>query len=330
MSAAVIEWVKRCEGCTASGRPERPVPMKRSILPVAPWEALAVDFNGKHGECGGRMVAVVVDYFTRYLVARFVKSTDIASLVKFLDSIFEIFGHPRTIRSDNGPPFNGNEWRQYCEKKSIVIENSTPGFPQQNGMVERYMQTVNKAVTIAVETGKDADQALAEAVKAHNAAKHRVTNEAPEELMFGRKVRRNLPLLVGSRVTVDHEKLRDNDWHEKKKAGERENRKRRAKETDIQVGDNVLLKRVQKSKDQTPFGLEKYRVVEKHQGDIVMVGPNGERVKRNVTHLKKAVGTENEVLKDVNLQGSSVHEPREKRLKKAPQKLHDYVWVLNE
>ena len=110
-------------------------------------------------------------------------------------------------------------------------------------------EIVNKSITIAVATGQNANRGLRETVTAHNASRHRVTNEIPEELLFGRQIRRNLPLLESTRVTISDSELRNLDWLRKKQVGDHENRKRRSKETLINIGDEVLVKRTQKSKD---------------------------------------------------------------------------------
>lgn len=48
---------------------------------------------------------------------------------------------------------------------------------------------------------KPFEDELAKAIRAHNSAKHRVTQVAPEELMFARKLRHELPL-VGSHARI--------------------------------------------------------------------------------------------------------------------------------
>ena len=133
-----------------------------------------------------------MDYLSRFVIARFVRSIDILSVTFILEPIFELMGNPASIRSDNGPPFNGIDWLEYCKKKkqNIEAEFSTPGHPQQNGLVERYMQVINKTITIAIETNKEPEVALRDAIDSHNMATQRTTNIAPEVLPLGRMRRR--------------------------------------------------------------------------------------------------------------------------------------------
>lgn len=325
MPTEIEEFVTTCGGCQLAARAERPVPMLSTMLPQAPWDKIALDFNGPHAALGGKSILLVVDYFSRYLVAEFVKSTDYGSIEGMMSALFKTFGNPKEARTDNGPPFNGSEWKKFCESRNIKTEFSTPGHPQQNGLVERYMQLCNKAVTIAVETASNCEIALADAVAAHNSAVQRTTSIAPEVLIFGRRLRRNLPRLGDAAVTIDLKALKQRDSGEKTKTRERENRKRQAKPTAIEIGDKVLLKRQQKSKDQTPFAPMQYEVVAADRGDMTIKGPDGRLTKRNIVQLKKLNirGEDGEA----NSKGDKSPPVmcRPKRARKSPTYLADYA-----
>jgi hypothetical protein len=318
------KYVKGCEGCAWTGGATKPVPMRPTTLPEEPWEKLAIDFNGKHGAVGGKMVVVIVDYFSRFVFAEFIPSTDFASVKPVLDQIFKILGNPRSIRSDNGPPFNGEEWARYCENKGIIHERSTPGFPQQNGLVERYMQIINKAVTIACATNEDPEASLAKTVEAHNMAVQRTTNVAPEVLLLGRRRRSKFPIMDGSSVELSEESLRKRDMNEKHRSTERENQKRGAREPEIQVGDEVFVKRWTKAKDQTKFDQVRFKVLSRNEGDFEIEGSDGRKLTRNITQLKKAPvvsGSDSEESMEMQ---ESIVAPRPKRRRMTPAHLSDY------
>jgi hypothetical protein len=320
-------FVAGCRGCSLVARAEKPVPMLRTVLPEATWSRLAIDFNGPHAAVEGKSILVLVDYRSRYLVAEFIASTDFNSVGKVLDRIFDQFGNPATLRSDKGPPFNGAEWRHFCQSRGIEPEFSTPGHPQQNGLVERNMQICNKAVTMAIEQGRDARKALRKAVQAHNAADHRTTNMPPEGLMFGRRLRRDLPLFGNPTFRFDEQELRERDAAEKGKGQEKEDRKRGARGCQIKAGDLVLLKRVSKAKDQTPFDPRPFTVVEVHHGDATIKGEDGRVFKRNVTALKKVQEIEESDSDELSdEEGETAQRPQ--RARKPPARLADYVQVV--
>ncbi len=56
---------------------------------------------------------------------------------------------PQRIDSDNGPPFNSQEFAQFAEHEDSRTHRVTPEHPRANGEVERFMQSLNKTEQIA-------------------------------------------------------------------------------------------------------------------------------------------------------------------------------------
>lgn len=193
---------------------------------------LAVDFNGPYARYGGIYIFTLVDCFSRYLMASVEKSTDFGSVKAVLEALFKKNDQPQRIKNDNGPPFNGREYGKFCENMGIEVVFITPLQPQQNGMSERYMQVINKAMQIASVEGNPFEEELAKSIRAHNSAKHRITQVAPEELMFARKVRRDLPLFGNSSVNIDMKEMRFRDEYEKAVAKAREDQETSYKHRD--------------------------------------------------------------------------------------------------
>ncbi|XP_062538746.1 uncharacterized protein K02A2.6-like [Armigeres subalbatus] len=97
-------WVDSCAVCATNGKPERPTPMQRVFAPRNVWETVAIDFNGPYLKYGGISILVIVDYRSRYIIAKPVKSTSFENTKKVLEAVFEKEGFPQTTKSDNGPP----------------------------------------------------------------------------------------------------------------------------------------------------------------------------------------------------------------------------------
>ncbi|XP_062538299.1 uncharacterized protein K02A2.6-like [Armigeres subalbatus] len=211
-------WVTSCGVCATNGRPEWPTPMTRVFAPQTVWETIGIDFNGPYNKFGGVSILVLVDYRSRYVIAKPVRSTSFAHTRKILDEIFEKEGYPQTIKSDNGPPFNGDEYKMYCSERGINATFSTPLYPQQNGLAESCMKLVNKAMSAASASGTPYEDELSAAVQAYNAATHSVTGVPPEEVMTGRKIRRRLPLLCRGKVNFDDNLLNAKDLKSKTEA----------------------------------------------------------------------------------------------------------------
>lgn len=289
MDRETCEFVESCKSCTLTSRNNPPVPMARSDLPAAPWDLVAIDYNGPYARHNGISILLMVDCYSRFLLASIVKSTDFRSLEHVLESSFQRYGYPKTIKSDNGPPFNGKQYADYCEAHGIERIHSTPLFPQQNGTIERYMQLVNKAMQIAENDSKEYMQSLAETIRAHNCAKHRVTAISPEELMYNRKIRRALPLVGETTVTHESLNIKTRDSREKILAKNREDKKRGAKDTKLNVGDTAVIMRNIRSKGESRFDPTPWKIIDKKRGDLELEAADGRRTKRNVTMVKKIV-----------------------------------------
>lgn len=287
MLAQAERWVKSCKPCTLMGRRNAPMPMQRSELPEAQWEELAIDFNGPYSNFGGILVLVIVDSYSRFVIAKPVKHTSFEAARTALEEVFSIYGYPKAIKHDGGPPFNGREWAEYLKSRDITKRVSTPLDAQTNGGVETYMRIVNKGMTAPSIEGGDWKASLADTIAAHNAAICVATNERPEELMFGRRLKRNLPV-IGTHQLDDID-MRKRDHEEKMKAKARDDAKRGAKFSDIVVGDKVHVARQTRAKGDTAFHPMELTVVSKNHGTLELLSPSGTILKRTVTFVKKAI-----------------------------------------
>lgn len=287
LSSDVQKWVESCETCVTNGRPERPTPMQRTLAPKVVWEKIAIDFNGPYVSFGGISILVIIDYRSRFVFAKPVKTTSFECTKKVLDEIFEKEGYPKSIKSDNGPPFNGAEYREYCAQRGIKAIFSTPLFPQQNGMVESSMKIVNKAMSAAISNKTNYIVELREAVNAHNAAAHSITQLPPEEIMLGRKIRRGLPLINHEKSVIDDALLDERDKKAKLEGKRREDTRRGARDCRVKPGDTVIVQRQFRSKGQSRFSPTRYTVADENNGSLVLHSGDGQSIKRHVTQTKK-------------------------------------------
>lgn len=326
------EWVKSCEICITNGMPEKPTPMERIMAPKTVWETIALDFNGPYAKFGGIYILVLVDYRSRFIIASPVKSTNFEETRKFLCNVFEREGLPKNVKCDNGPPFNSDDFRNFCIERGIQNIYSTPHFPQQNGLVESYMKLINKAMASAVSSGSRYEDELSSAVKAHNAAAHSITKVAPEEMMYGRKFRRGLPLMNRGTVTLNDDEITKRDREAKLKGKSYEDRRRGARKCQIIPGDVVIVERNVRSKGDSRFDPKRYTVVQQKNGNLLLSSADGQQLRRHVTQTKRVKNDAPRVrqppVEQVNKHTEEHQRPV--REKKIPSYLKQYVRVVEE
>ncbi|XP_055543182.1 uncharacterized protein K02A2.6-like [Wyeomyia smithii] len=343
MTKHAEEWAKSCPVCAINGKPERPTHMARVFAPHAVWETIALDFNGPYSKFGGISVLVDEDYRSRYVITKPVKSTSFENTRKILEEVFEKEGFPDNIKSDNGPPFNGEDYRQYCLERGINAIFSTPLYPQQNGLAESCMKLVNKAMTVAATSGSGYGEELDAAIHAYNAAAHSVTGIPPEEVMTGRKIRRGLPLIYRGKAAFD-----DNARDHKSKidAKVREDARRGARQCRIKREDTVVVERQVRSKGEPRFDPRRYTVTEERNGMLVLSDENGQTLKRHVSQTRKVyrwrhsedddILPECSVDQDFTPQPSLVENPQPSvaecptRAKRTPEYLKNYIRVVED
>lgn len=322
MATDADKWVKSCETCAINGRPEKPTPMHRMFAPKAVWQTVAVDFNGPYAKYGGISILVMIDYRSRYAIAKPIKTTSFEYTKRILDDVFNREGFPEAIKSDNGPPFNGDDYKNYCNARGIQTIFSTPFYPQQNGLVENFMKVVNKAMCTAQSSDQDFNEELQAAVNAHNAAAHTITRMPPEEVMYGRRIRRGLPLINRGRVDINERLLDTRDTEAKLYSKAQEDARRSAKPCKVHPGDEVILERRTKAKGDTRFNKKRYTVIQEDNGNLLLSDADGFQVRRHVTQTKKVhLWRDSKSIKPLEV----TTECRPSREKRAPVHLSDYV-----
>ena len=75
---------------------------------------------------------VTADRYSGYIWIEMLRSLNTKAVTDVLDKISRIFGIPIACRTDGGPKFRG-PFDEYCKRKGIVHETSTP----YNPMIER-------------------------------------------------------------------------------------------------------------------------------------------------------------------------------------------------
>ncbi|XP_028413774.1 uncharacterized protein K02A2.6-like [Dendronephthya gigantea] len=235
---------KSCHGCQVVSQYNVPEPMKRTEMPTGPWQDVAVDLMGPMPT--GEYLLVVVDYYSRYYEVSIMHSTTSEKIIKALNEIFARFGFPYSLKSDNGRQFVSEEFKRFLQQVNIEHRTSPPLWPQANGEVERQNRTLLKALKVAQVEGKDWRKELPQFLLAYRTTPQVTTGKTPAFLMFKRELRSKLPELRGDIDDFD-ENIRDRDWRNKLVQKANADEKRRANDSTILPGDQVLLRNTKTS-----------------------------------------------------------------------------------
>ncbi|XP_043063219.1 uncharacterized protein K02A2.6-like [Drosophila yakuba] len=282
------EFVKTCRDCLMVSQSIRPAPMNRNPFPTGPWIWVASDLLGPLPN--NEFILVFIDYFSRYMEFKFLRSISSSSLIGVMKEIFCRLGYPKYLRTDNGRQYISDEFSEYCKTCGIEQVRTPPYWPQANGEVENVNKSLVKRLKIAYSNSKNYKEEIQKFVLMHNVTPHGTTGIAPTQLMFNRIIRDKLPGIEELNEQFTDFAERDRDIIQKEKGKEAADKKRGAKNIDIKIGDKVLVRIVVFPNKLTPtFDPTEFEVLERHK-NIVKIAGGGKTLMRNVAHLKKIPG----------------------------------------
>ena len=124
IEARVKQRIGNCIAFQVNGSENHPEPLQMSTLPPEPRHTLHVDFCGPFPT--GEYILVTIDGHSRFPEVEIVQSTAAKRTISKLDRIFATHGIPKILKSDNGPPFLGNEFKAYMQENGRTHQNNTP------------------------------------------------------------------------------------------------------------------------------------------------------------------------------------------------------------
>ena len=111
-----------------------------------------------------------------------------------MNQIFARFGIPRILISDNDPEFVSSDPKQWCESLGIKKMESPIYHPRANGIAERAVQTVKRAIQAWSPNLNVSFGAFLHRVLMTHRNTSKTLGKTPFELLVGRKVR--LPAVI--------------------------------------------------------------------------------------------------------------------------------------
>ncbi|XP_048481336.1 uncharacterized protein K02A2.6-like [Plutella xylostella] len=189
--------VLACSTCSAL----RPAPPAAPPAPwprdPAPWTRLHIDYM----QFAQRFYLIVVDSHSKWVECLYMCNLSTKSLIQRLKLLFNTFGIPHVIVSDNDPKISNEEFTYFCLSNGIKHITSPIYHPCSNGQAENSVKTCKKMLKCIFETNMNAsleqvNEKLSSYLFEFRNSVHCSTGESPAKLMFGRELRGKLDLIM--------------------------------------------------------------------------------------------------------------------------------------
>lgn len=283
MDRKVEALIRSCIPCIANTPSNYTEPLQMTPLPGKPWQYLAMDFCGPFPN--GDYILVIIDEHSRFPIAELVKTTSATNAINVMERIFSMFGLPQSIKSDNGPPFQSRELKEYFQNMGINHRRITPVWPRANGTAERFMRTIEKTIRAAHVNGQSWQKGIQMFLLNYRNSIHSTTGRTPSELLFGRELRTKIPMMAVPQK--QHSKLvQMTDARAKSRMKEYSDLRRNARKHDLKVGDKVLVKQNKTNKLSTFYNPQPYEVTSV-KGTMVMAKNHHHSVARNSSFFRR-------------------------------------------
>jgi transposase InsO family protein len=197
-----VERIWREEGLQL---PKRHIPRKRlyhhdaSIIrlrPHSPNHIWSIDFvHDKLSNHRPYKILTVIDEYTREALSVTVANTMGSSEV--LEALYPLLlkrGKPEYLRSDNGPEFSSEPFKEWLTQVSIKPIQIYPGSPWENGYNERFNGTLRREVLNAewFGTTRQAQTVINQWLKQYNKIRPhqalRIRPPVPETILENRQI----------------------------------------------------------------------------------------------------------------------------------------------
>ena len=280
----VEKAVKSCHACQTNVAQHHMPPVTPTELPPSPWINVAADFydapNGMH-------LVVIVDEFSRYPVVEAVKSLKAETIIPVFDRTFALFGVPDKMKTDNGPPFNSEEFKRFAHTLGFHHQRVTPLWPRANGEAEKFMKNLGKTIRTAIAEKTPWLKQLTTYLRNYRATPHCTTGIAPATALFGRSMRTKLPEPIDDSFQ-EPAGMRAKDRLMKEKAKQYADHRQGPPSPRMQPGDRVLLRQQRRTKFTPIYSPTPYIITSANGTQITARSDDGHCVTRNVSFFVPA------------------------------------------
>ena len=196
----VQDFVKACDTCQRVNSSFQKTRGELQSIPVHPdpFHQIGIDLIGPLPTTkeGYKYIVTAIDYYTKWTEAQPLKDKSACSVADFIYKIICRHGCFNIEISDQGREFVSTLSQNLHKLTGVNHRISTAYHPQTNGLVEKQNQTTQNILLKYLQDKKEWADILDSVMFAYRTSKHATTGFSPFFLLYGRKPRLPVDLMV--------------------------------------------------------------------------------------------------------------------------------------
>ena len=185
MDNDIRDVIEKCKCCALAAKASHTT-FKPWPKTEQPWSRIHVNFAGPLEDF---YYLIVLDSYSKWPEVLRCRRPITGTTIGFLYELFAWFGVVDCVVSDNGSQFTSVEFKEFCEIFQIKHITTPHYHPRSNGQVERFVDTLKRALKKV--SGTPTDKTLQQFLQVYRIIPNPNTPLAvsPAETMFARKIR---------------------------------------------------------------------------------------------------------------------------------------------
>lgn len=185
MNADLERVVQECGVCVQFQKNPQKEPLIQDEAPRYPFHRVGIDVF----EWAGKDFVSIYDSYSNYLIVKELLRKSADNMVMVLTEVFNAIGYPSIIRADNNP-FNSVKMKEFAKQFNVVLQFSSPRYPQSNGLAEKGVAVAKGILKRVTASGKR--ETFAYGVLEYNNSPVATLGRSPSELFHGRVLKSGL------------------------------------------------------------------------------------------------------------------------------------------
>ena len=103
---------------------------------------------------------LVADTFSKYPFTFRMSTKTADTVIQKFTQLFLQYGNPKSLTTDNGPPFSSEPFSQFLINQRVEHITSSPHYPKSNGLIKRRVKPIKTLLATATTSGKTLDDVL--------------------------------------------------------------------------------------------------------------------------------------------------------------------------